>query len=195
MTPAPRRRLPSSPRTDAPRPMQRPPPSEDAVWKLATVNVDAHVEVDRHLYSVPFPFIGECCAIRLTATRVEVFHDERRVAAHRRSHRLGGYSTDPEHLPASYRRPVTWTPGRILTWAARCGPATAQMAEQILSHRLHPEQGFRGCLALIGLSRRYGPERVEAACKEALRLGAFRYRSVKAILDRDLASLSSRRQR
>jgi transposase len=165
--------------------MRHPPPQpHDAVWKLATVNVDAHVDVDHHLYSVPFSLVGQRCAVRITATRVEVFYDEHRVAVHRRSHLLGGFTTDPDHLPTSYRRPVTWTPGRILTWAARNGPATARMAEQILAHRLHPEQGFRGCLALIGLGHRYGPERVESACQEALRLGAFRYRSVKAILER-----------
>ncbi len=168
-----------------------PPPTHEAVWKLAAVNVDGHVEVDHHRYSVPFPLVGQRCAVRLTETLVEVFHDEQCVAAHRRSHLPGGYTTDSTHLPTAYRREMAWTPGRILTWAARTGPATAEMAEQILAHRLHPEHGYRGCLALIGLSRRYGAERVERACRQALTLGAFRYRSVKTILERDDVTVPS----
>jgi hypothetical protein len=179
--PAPRRRSPSSPRTE-----KRPTPlSEGALWKLATVHVDAHVEVDGHRYSVPYPLIGQRCAIRLSTDLVEVFCDGRRVTAHRRSHQVAGYTTDLAHLPVSYRCTMAWTPGRIVTWAAQTGPATAQMAKAILAHPVHPEHGYRGCLALIGLSRRFGPERVEDACRQALALGAFRYRSVKAILDRD----------
>ena len=45
-----------------------------------------------------------------------------------------------------------------------------------------PEQGYRSCLALIKDAKRYSPERVEAACKRALPIGAPTRRSVVAIL-------------
>ena len=164
-----------------------PPPwrHQDAIWKQATVHVDSHIEVDRHYYSVPHPLVGQRCGVRLTPSLIEVFVDGCRVAVHPRSRQPGGYTTEPDHLPVTYRSPVQWTPGRIITWAAQTGPATAQMAERILARPLHPEQGFRACLGLISLGRRVGRERLECACQQALALGAYRYRSVKALLERD----------
>jgi len=54
----------------------------------------------------------------------------------------------------------------------------------------HPEHGYRSCLGLLSLSRRYGEARLEAACERALALGAFRYRNVRDLLanNRDLLS-------
>ena len=167
------------------RPVMRPLPAqrfEYADWKVATVNIDYHVEVERHYYSVPYQLVHERCDVRLTATVLEVLVRGRRVASHVRSHVRGGYTTDPAHMPESHRRYREWTPGRILNWAAETGPATAQVAKYILDHRPHPEQGFRSCLGIIRLGRRYGSDRVEAACRRALAIQACSYRSVELIL-------------
>ena len=167
------------------RPVMRPLPAqrfEYADWKVATVNIDYHIEVERHYYSVPYQLVHERCDVRLTVTVVEVFLHGRRVASHLRSHVRGGYTTDPAHMPESHRRYREWTPGRILNWAAETGPATAQVAKYILDHRPHPEQGFRSCLGIIRLGRRYGSDRLEAACRRALAIQAYSYRSVESIL-------------
>jgi transposase len=173
------------------RPVMRPLPAqryEYADWKKARVNIDYHVEVERHYYSVPYQLVHEHCDVRLTATVIEVFLRGRRVASHARSYVRGGYTTDPAHMPESHRRYQEWTPGRILNWAAETGPATAQVAQHILQTRPHPEQGFRSCLGIIRLGRRYGNERLEAACRRALAIQTFSYRSVESILKSGLDS-------
>jgi Domain of unknown function (DUF4145) len=43
-------------------------------------------------------------------------------------------------------------------------------------------QGFRSCIGIIGLVKRFGVERVDAACARALVLGTRSYSSVAAIL-------------
>lgn len=48
--------------------------------------------------------------------------------------------------------------------------------------RAYPEQSFRACLGILGLAKRYGPERLEAACRRALGSGLYQYRSLKSIL-------------
>ena len=48
------------------------------------------------------------------------------------------------------------------------GPLTAQLAERILAEKPHPEQGYRSCMGLISLGRRYGKDRLEAAAQRAL---------------------------
>jgi transposase len=51
-----------------------------------------------------------------------------------------------------------------------------------MEHRPHPEQGYRACLGLQGLARRYGQQRLEAACARALSIRSPSYLSIKSIL-------------
>ena len=166
-----------------PLPAQR---FEFATWAKAKINIDYHLEADGHYYSVPYQLVGEHVEVRLAAATVEVFHRGRRVASHQRSFRRGAPTTVSDHMPASHRAHLEWTPGRIVRWAATTGPQTAAVVEGILRSRPHPEQGYRSCLGILRLGRRYGPERLEAACGRALAIRALTYRSVESILKRGL---------
>ncbi|MGH3420348.1 MAG: Mu transposase domain-containing protein, partial [Streptosporangiaceae bacterium] len=167
------------------RPAMRPLPAqayELATWKPVTVNLDYHVEVDRHYYSVPYLLARQRCEVRVTTTTVEVFHQGRRVASHERRAEPGRHTTCPAHMPESHRRHREWTPSRLIRWAEQTGPQTAALVQGVLESRPHPEQGFRACLGVMRLGRRYGGERLEGACARAVAVGAFRYRSVESIL-------------
>jgi len=178
--------------TELDRPALRPLPAlpyEYATWKTATVNIDYHIEVDRHWYSVPHQLVGEVCDIRVTTGIVEVLHRGRRVASHARSARQRSFTTLPEHMPEAHRRHAEWTPARIVAWAERAGPAAARLVAEIMASRPHPEHGFRSCLGIMRLGRRYGDERLEAACARALAIRALSYRSVESILKAGLDGL------
>ncbi len=167
------------------RPVLRPLPAhpyEYATWKQATVNIDYHVEVEHHYYSVPYQLARQRVDVRITATTVEMLLRGRRVACHRRSHVRGGHTTLAEHMPESHRRHLEWTPGRMVRWAEASGPQTAVLVDTILRRWPHPEQGFRSCLGILRLGKRYGNDRLEAASARAVTLGAFSYRSVESIL-------------
>ncbi|MCK6589441.1 MAG: IS21 family transposase, partial [Polyangiaceae bacterium] len=141
------------------RPALRPLPSERfsyAEWRYATVNIDYHIEVERHYYSVPHPLVHERVEARVSATMVEVFHRARRVAAHRRSFEGGRHTTIPEHMPKAHQQHLDWTPSRFCRWAADIGPYTEELVRSILAERPHPEQGYRSCLGILRLGRRYG---------------------------------------
>lgn len=174
------------------RPVMRPLPAqryEFARWRVGVkVNIDYHVEVDGHYYSVPYQLVGQRVDARFTASTVEVFHSARRVASHLRSYVRGRHTTDAAHMPVAHRRHAEWSPSRIIAWARQTGPATAGLAEAILDARPHPEQGYRSCLGIIRLADRYGAERVEAACRRALAARALSYRSVESILRHGLDS-------
>jgi transposase len=161
-------------------------PYEYAEWYKARVQLNYHVEVDQHYYSVPYQLLHERLDVRLTATTVEVFRKGERVAAHARSHGKGGYTTLPEHMPPSHRFYAEWHPARFVQWAAKTGPTTARLVERILATRPYPEQGYKACLGIINLTRDYEPERVEAAARRALKYHALSYRSMKAILSAGL---------
>lgn len=173
------------------RPALRPLPTtryELARYWPAKVNIDYHVVHEGHYYSVPHELVQAAVEIRVTTHTVEVLHRGKRVAAHLRSAKRGGYSTVPEHLPAAHRAHLEWSPGRLVRWGETVGGGCAAVVVRILETRPHPEQGYRACLGLLRLAKQHGPARLEAACVRAIALGAPSYRSVKAILQNKLES-------
>ena len=165
-------------------------PFEFAALKKARVNIDYHVALDGNYYSVSYRLIGEQVEARLTTSTVEVFHKGKRVASHARSYAKGKFITSREHMPASHRAHLEWTPSRIISWAEETGPATAALVAEIMRQKPHPEMGYRSCLGIIRLSGKFGLDRVEAASSRALACRACSYRSVKSILSAGLDRLS-----
>ena len=159
-----------------------PAPYEYATWKRCRVNLDYHVEIEKHFYSVPFRLLREEVEARITAKTVEIFHRGKLVATHPRSLRAHRPTTTAEHMPSSHQRYRDWTHERILREAAAVGHDAAALIELILRARPHPEQGFRSCIGILRLVSRYDAERVDAACARALALGTRSYSSVVAIL-------------
>jgi transposase len=161
-----------------------------ASWIKAKVHIDYHVAVEKTYYSVPYTLIGQNLDIRYTGSVVEIYHKGKRVASHMRINKRGAFVTESLHMPHEHRQYLEWTPERIKLWGEKIGPHTRELMDQIMEHRDHPEHGFRGCLGIIRLSKTYSPERVENACKRALELQAYNYRSVKSLLERNLENLT-----
>jgi transposase len=157
-----------------------------AEWSKAKVNIDYHIEVDHHYYSVPYQLIHERLDVRLTDVTVEVFFKSRRVALHRCSDLKGKHTTLPEHMPKAHQKYLEWTPSRLIRWAGQIGPHTQNLVSCILESRPHPEQGYRSCLGLLRLEKRYSTERLEAACARALAFKAYSYKNVESILKKGL---------
>ena len=167
------------------RPALRPLPAQPYCfgdWKTLRVNIDYHVELERHYYSVPYQLIGQQVDARWTAATVEIFHRGLRVASHARSTVPYEATTQDGHRPKSHRAHLEWTPSRMIEWAATTGPATAKLVETILASKPHPEAGYRSCLGVIRLGKTYSLQRLEAAARRALHLRACSYPSIKSIL-------------
>ncbi len=159
---------------------------EFALWKPAKVNIDYHVEFDTRFYSVPYRLAREAVEVRATAQVVEIFYRSRRVTSHVREYGRRRFITKPEHMPAAHRAHLEWTPSGLVAWGRSVGPAVAELVETILNTRPHPEHGYRACLGLKRLVKRYGPERMTGACERALATGGISYSSVHAILKNGL---------
>jgi transposase len=157
-----------------------------AEWSRPKVNIDYHIEVDHHYYSVPYQLIHARLDVRLTDTTVEVLFKGRRVALHRRSYLRGKYTTLREHMPKAHQEHLEWTPSRLIRWAGQIGPQTQKLLSGILENRPHPEQGYRSCLGVLRLGKRYSPERLEMACARALAFKAYSYKNVESILKNGL---------
>lgn len=109
-------------------------------WETVRANIDDHVQLADHYYSVPY-----------SLGRVEL--EARLLGRHDRA-------------------------------------VNEALVRAILASRPHPEQGYRSCLGLLRLSKRYDKQRLEAACTRAHAVGALSYRHVAAILKNNLDRLA-----
>ena len=159
-------------------------PYEIAQFRTVKVHIDHHVEINKHRYSVPHALVGQTLDARITAHAVELLHRGQRVAAHLRA-TAGGFTTVAEHMPAAHRAHLEWSPQRLIHWGQQIGSATGAVVRRLLEQYKHPEHGYRSCLGLLSLAKRYGNDRLEAACAVALELGAYQYRHVRSVLETD----------
>ena len=120
--------------------------------------------------------------LRATASLVECFSANQRVACHALSHLKGKFTTNPDHMPASHRAHLEWTPQKLIDWGLRIGVSTAAVVTWQMEHRPHPEQGYRACLGMQRLARQYTPARLEAACTRAMAIRSPNLHSVTSIL-------------
>jgi transposase len=159
-------------------------PFELSTWKIATVQLNYHVAVDKMYYSVPYEYIKYKVDVRLTASMVEVFYKNTRIASHRHLYgHPGQYSTVIEHMPEKHRQYTQWNAERFIKWAGDIGPNTKQAVKAIIASRKVEEQSYKTCIALLKLADAYSVERLEAACEKALSYTAIpNFRSVRTIL-------------
>jgi transposase len=150
-------------------------------WSRAIVELDYHVRIDDHHYSVPYALCREDVEIRSTSSTIEVFHRGSRVASHVRSDRKNAKTTAEAHMPAGHRAHAD-AEGDVTSWAATVGPMCAAMVKRIIDANPYREAAVRSACGLRSLASKYGAERTEAACERALVFGASNYRPVERIL-------------
>lgn len=158
-------------------------------FKWARVNIDYHIEYDKHYYSVPHHLVKHQVEVQATRDVVRVFFKGKQGAVHPRSHRQGAHSTDAAHMPQSHRKQSEWSPERLLSWSQKVGPNVTRLVSIFLDKKRHPEQAYRACLGLLNLSRTYEATRVDCACARAISIGAITVKSVKSILEKGMDQL------
>ena len=144
-------------------------PFEVAEWKIATVQFNYHIAVNKMYYSVPYQYIKNKVDVRITDTTIEIFYKHNRIASHRRlCGRPGMYSTVTEHMPEDHQKYLEWNGERFRKWATRIGTNTYEVVNAILTSGRVEQQSYRGCMGLLKLADKYSEAKLEAACKKAL---------------------------
>lgn len=150
--------------------------------KKARVHLDYHIEYDGHYYSVPYQLVKEEVTVYAGENSVQILHKNQQVALHPRSFHQGAHTTDPKHMAKAHQKHQQWTPKRFLNWAEKIGPNATEVINHQLTKRKHPEHGFRACIGLLNLAKRYSEERLELACQRALAIHAPNYKNIVSIL-------------
>lgn len=157
---------------------------EPSLWKVATVQFNYHIEVEKMHYSVPYEYIKKVVDVRLTRNVVEIFHNQSRIASHRRlTGKPGQYSTQELHMPEDHQKYLEWDARRFLEWGSKIGTSTVQALKAILSSHKIEQQAYRGCMGLLKLADKHSPDRLENACAKALSFTATpSFKNIKNIL-------------
>ena len=157
---------------------------ELAVFKEVTLHPDCHVVFDKAYYSAPHRRIGKKHLVRATRERVEIYYQHERVATHRRARYPGERISNYLHYPPEKVAGAMATPVRVKEQARRIGEATLQLVEEMLGDK--PVDRLRGAMGVVRLAKKYGPTRLEAACRRALVFGQAAYKTVSSILRQNL---------
>jgi hypothetical protein len=141
-------------------------PYDVPIWAHPVVARDQFAQVAKALYSLPTRFLGRTLTARADLVLVRFYHEGQLIKTHPRKPPYGRSidpSDFPEHKTAYAMRDIAF----LQREAERHGEAIGHLAAKILAVTL-PWTRMRRVYALLGLVRRYGPERVEAACRIAL---------------------------
>ena len=173
------------------KPALKPLPDSDYEYleiKKVRVYLDYHVEYDDHYYSVPYQLVKQAVMVHAGQTSLTILHQGKQVARHPRvfSH---GHTTDPAHMAKAHLKHQEWSPQRLISWAKEIGEYTTIVVDYQLTSRRHPEHGYRACLGLLNLTRKYGQPRLEAACRRAHHINAMNYKNIVSILSKGLDNL------
>jgi len=155
-----------------------------ATWKIATVQFNYRISVDKMYYSVPYEYIKYKVDVRITKNIIEIFFKNQRIASHTRliGH-PGQYNTIPDHMPDKHKKYNEWNSERFISWSEKIGSSTTIVIKAILSSHRVEQQGYKACMALLKSADKYSVTRLEAACTKSLTYTPKpSYKSVQTIL-------------
>jgi len=166
-------------------PLLRPLPAEPfdvPRWSDPKVHRDFHVEVYNAIYSAPHHLIGQRLRARADSKTVKLYFRGELVRVHPRK-AAGQRHTNREDLPTGTEVYATRDLDRLRQMAAGHGEAIGAYATAILDTPL-PWTRMRQVYRLLGLVKKWGAERVEAACARALEAEAVDVNLITRMIER-----------
>ncbi len=139
---------------------------EGKVDKYATVSID------KNRYSVPVLYGGTKVRSLLYVERLEIFHGNKQIAAHRRLYGNNKWQLDPQHyLELLYQRPLAFDSSRAIRQWRKKWPTCLEQLLTRFRDKLGSSRGTREFISVLQLFKSHGPEQIVSAVKTALEAG------------------------
>lgn len=153
---------------------------EFAAWEKVKLHGDCHVQYQKCRYSAPYRLARQELWLRATDTTIRLYFNHQLVALHPRLEIAGTKHTLAEHLPPN-----------ALAYSMRDAQWCLKQANEVGSQCLTAIQGLlndsvvdlRAAQSILGLRKKYGVERLEAACRRALAYQSVYYKTIKSMLE------------
>lgn len=156
-------------------------------FKIAKVNQDYHITLEKCNYSVPFKYIKEEVEVRYSTQSVYIYHKHKLIATHPRLRRVGDTSTLHEHMPNEHQYiDEKMNPNRFRSWAKNIGEYSSIFVEDAFVEVQHNPQAYRKISAVLSLAKLYGNTELELALMYAVQMRIITTKSIKSILDKKL---------
>jgi hypothetical protein len=145
------------------------------------VHRDGYVEVDKSYYSVPPEYLGRRLWVRWDTRLVRVLNNKfEEIAVHAKVE-PGRFKTNSAHIAKEKIAGIERGATNLLKRAVLIGNDAGRWAEHTIKSRGIP--GMRTVQGLLALARKHTSEKVDRACKMALRFDAYRLKNVKALVN------------
>jgi len=133
------------------------------------VNKYATIVADKNHYSVPVSYVRLKVRIELTIDRVDIFHDGRRIASHKRLFGNNKWQLDPQHyLELIRRKPGAFDSALVIRRWREEWPACLERLLARFKEKQGETSGIKDFIGVLMLYRDYPPEDIEAVVELAL---------------------------
>ena len=149
-----------------------------------TVHMDGYVEVDAAFYTAPAHLIGQRVRVRWNERLVRIYHQGRAVRVHLKR-APGSWATDPEDRPDHKPARQQAYQALLLAKAERIGERALAWSRAAIEER--DVRAYRLLQGMVALTRAHPRERVDWACGVALGSRAFRYRTLRRLVEQAAA--------
>jgi hypothetical protein len=155
-------------------------------WSTPKVGRDQLAAVDKGLYSIPHPYVGQWLTARADAHLVRFYARGLLIKTHPRQ-APGGQSIDATDYPVERSLYAMRNVDALRRQAEAASDVIGQYASALLDSPL-PWTRMRRVYALLGLVRRYGAARVTEACTLALAVDMLDVHRLRRMLEHGVAA-------
>jgi transposase len=156
-------------------------------FKIARVNMNYHITLEKSHYSVPFKYLKEEVEVRYSTQHVRIYYKNEIIAVHYRTRDIGVYVTLVEHMPKNHEYVnEIWNPNRLRSWAKSIGEYSSVFVEDAFEAVTHESNAYRQIVAVLSLAKKYGTTELELALMYALEKRITRVKSITSILNKKL---------
>ena len=159
-------------------------PPECVAWAKVKVHADCHIQYLKCRYSAPYQHVHQTLWLRASETSVRLYHEHQMIAMHVRLFKPGTRTTLTEHLPSNIAAYLMSDPQWCLEQSQQIGSQCHQVVKLLLENSV--VDYLRGAQGIVGLSKKYGVHRLNAACGRALAFNSIDYQTIKDILKKGL---------
>ena len=151
--------------------------------KLMTVGRNSYVSLFKHHYSVPKEHVGKRVTILYDADTVEIYCGMNLVAAHDRSDVPYAYSWKKEHYLPGHYGPYDKDLEELFRRASEMDNTVLNYLREVERLMQYPPKAFRACRGILTLEKKYGRDRLVAACACANQKLQYGYQALREVLE------------
>jgi len=156
-------------------------------FKIATVNQNYHIMLEKCEYSVPFKYLKQKVEVRHSYRTVEIYHKNSLIATHPKLYRKYEASTLKEHMPKNHQYQYEkMNPKRLSGWAAAIGTNATEFVKKVFETVEHPPNAYSKIIAILSLAKIYGKQELELAIGYGVKYSTTSTKSMRSILDKKL---------